>query len=155
MNRLNILYNLHDSLLSRIVGISDTLLKEQLQEEYALMQVEIAQLEHRTWLNVLDEMHVAIFEYYSSQYTYTDNLFDLLEDCIVEKIKMSRCRVPRIVDQRAFLHLANGINAELKILDIENKLIFSVGYGTCISIHVNENQSAQLYAKFKFKKNNI
>lgn len=112
--KLKKLYEKHEVLLSRIVGVSDQLLSEQLREEYHLLENEIKRMEKSALDDIFIEMKTDLINYYKEQKKSTSKLTDIIS-------VPERYRLPKnLNDRRSFVILADILHKNIRFVDLEN-----------------------------------
>lgn len=146
---LNDLIAEHNTLICRISGVSDVVLKEQLSEEYIMLddKISVAQARFNEAEKLLTDSLISDWygdhlEFYRGQFVKS-SLVDCIEKInntnISNAIKKLCIRVPTSIAATREMHfLANTLNITIKILNIDGTFLSCIGtYDSTLIIYVN------------------
>jgi hypothetical protein len=130
-------YNKHNDLLIRIVGVTDDILREQLQDEYLMYHKTISDTELQVkeaykkyirhvsneWLDELRAMYLCGLE--------ETNFMEVMK-CINLEAECKRLRFRPITSfdqRRELVLLLNELDFSIKVIDLESIVIENIGKG--------------------------
>ena len=135
---LDIITTKHNDLLCRISGVTDTILQEQLSEEYIILdeQVSVVQAKfneaEKLLIDVLiSDWYAEYLEFYRNQFT-TDELITCIEKTnnikLSDELKRLRIRIPKSIDSKRELYIiASSLNKKISILSYDGYEIDYIG----------------------------
>jgi len=124
-NKLNQKFN---DLIYRIVGVTDIVLKEQLQEEYKEIEKKIKDIETDI---IAEKCNMMIMEYkifYQQQYVIADNALVALEKTnkkngLDQLFQKYRLRNPITFKWQLLMHIASALQITIVVKDYENRTL--------------------------------
>lgn len=130
----------HENLLLRIVGVTDYILLEQLQQdciniENAILVTKASckELEQVMLLKILEDIKNSHMQFYSKQFKISDPITCLEKTnniTLRDFIKNKRLRLPENIKQkRELCIIANELNKKIVLLDYESSIIDYIGKG--------------------------
>lgn len=149
IHNLRSLKNEHERLLTRIVGVTDVILSEQLQEEcvdleanISIAETKICDIEKKDLCSLFDEIKNEHIQFYKTQWILADPILCLEKTNniqLFDVLKKHRLRIPSNMNQRRELCLiANELDYRITLLDYEGFQIDHIGKGTFnLYLHCN------------------
>lgn len=130
-NTLRLLYEERNNLIIRIAGVSDEIIKLQLQEEYSILDQKINTYEEEYCILFIEDLTKDFIEYYESMYNKTNltNSIKHINDIDLDLSKY-RLREPNLSDRRSLILLSNTLNKQIIIYDMEQNIIDEIGKTT-------------------------
>jgi len=126
-----------NELLYKIICITDTVLKEQLEEEYIELEnefntikIQLSQLKDLIYLEIFNNMVFDLYNFYQSQYNNAEDLFSAIEYNNNIKVKnyLVKNRFKNIyynnnVERRYLINIAQYLKCKIIIKDMENNTL--------------------------------
>lgn len=137
----------HD-LICRISGLTIDELKEQAREEYQqiIEQIEqintlIEQQENSKFGEIINQSTIELVNFYTEQFIKV-GLIQAIEltnnISLTSVLNKCRLRIPKLADRRLLALLANYLDSQIVILDMENVILDDIGTGkTPIKLYVD------------------
>ncbi len=139
--RLINLKNEHENLLIRIVGVSDELLRDQLQTDCMMLEDAISLLltnikdaEYNIMCGIIYAIKIDHISFYQQQFIESDPITCVEKTNninIISEIKKRRMRIPTSLSQkRELCIIANEMNIKIILVDYEGFYLDYIGKGT-------------------------
>lgn len=148
---LDRLYEEQNNLLSRIAGVSDLVLKEQLMEEFQILESKIKHEEEEALNDLMLDVYAEHLNVYENKFVkeqdFTKCLFNT-NNSLENELKNHRVRLPKSLnDRRGLLTIANCLNKLVRVIDLEGVVLDKIGkinskvngkkYNQFIDVYVN------------------
>ena len=133
---LDKLYQQQNDLVQRIAGLTDYILKEQVQEEFVMLEEKIAKIREQVETRSLHEKLVEICKehvaYYKTQFILEKNMVTAIEKTnnidLTLLLNKHRLRIPKGLNNRRDLCImANALKKVVVVKDLEGIIIDQIG----------------------------
>lgn len=139
-NKLYKLEKEHENLLLRIVGVTDSLLRDQLRQDFIDVEnnikelnLEINNIKQIVMIEIAEDIKQDHLLFYNNQFVNDDPITCIEKTnniCLREIIIKKRMRIPPdITYRREVCLIANEINKKIVLLDYESNVIDYIGKG--------------------------
>jgi len=124
------LYEQQSTLINRICGVTDSVLKDQLAEEYRDLEYNITNTENQYYHNKFNEIIIEHINYYNRMFYKTDIITALEKTNNIDIntiLQKKRLRIPKLDNRRSLLLLANELSSIIVVKDLESRIVDCIG----------------------------
>lgn len=159
MQELTEVKQLHDTLICRISGVSDLVLREQLSDEYMNLEEKLSILQakydeaEKLYIDyIVSEWYDEFVSFYKNQYI-EDTMITCMEKTnkiqLTEFLNKNRMRIPTsLKNKRELCMIANTIKKKINIVDFTGVVLDTIGAANTIdNLIIYTDGSKTLYPK--------